>query len=89
MPEESLTLAELRVAQDILEAKAQRLRQTLHELCSARPADWQAAFIATQDELLAVVILLGRTKNRIRLSVEGEIGPTTEEEDNECLSWAR
>jgi hypothetical protein len=82
MPEESLTLAELQLARETLEAKAQHLRQTLRDVRAAQLKGWAEAFAATQNELITIVTQLAGVKARIRVAVEGEI--VSEEDDSDA-----
>jgi hypothetical protein len=72
MPEESLSLDELQAYKRVQEAKADALRQTLHNLRTKRLEDWQARFAEVQSEVIEVVTRIGQLERRIRAAVEGE-----------------
>jgi hypothetical protein len=72
MPEEALSLTELQVYKRVAEAKANALRQTLHNLRTNQPEDWQARFVEVQSELLQVVGRTSELNKRIARLVEGK-----------------
>ncbi len=72
MPEEPLTLDELFILRNTLEARADQLRQQLHELAITRPSGWSAQFEFGQGTLIQIVNEVGGANRRIRVLVEGE-----------------
>jgi hypothetical protein len=63
-------LGETQILKSTLEAKAQTLRDRLHELRGIRPKGWQEAFMRVQDELIEVVAQISKLERRIRVLVE-------------------
>jgi hypothetical protein len=79
MPEEPLTLNELFLLRTTLEARADQLRQQLHELSTACPEGWAAQFEFVQGTLIGIVNEVGGANRRIRVLVEGETVSTQED----------